>query len=80
MLEIVRNHYYEDHPEEISMDNEGRLSMPQILEARMHVGFHNSFNFVQPPTIINLLRSNQDENVETSLEFLGNIKLDFPCF
>ena len=77
MLEIVRNHYYEDHPEEISMDNEGRLSMPQILEARMHVGFHNSFNFVQPPTIINLLRSNQDENVETSLEFLGNIKLDY---
>jgi nephrocystin-4 len=77
MLETVRNHYYEEHPEEISIDNEGELAMPQIVEARMHVGFHNSFNFVQPPIIINLLRNSQEENTEKSLEFLGNIKLEY---
>jgi hypothetical protein len=75
-LENVRDTYYEEFPESISIDAEGNLSIPKVIERRMYVGFHNGYDFVQSPTIVNLQHTIDEDGQGSDLIFLGNVRLD----
>ncbi len=75
-MENVRDTYYEEFPESISIDAEGNLSIPKVIERRMYVGFHNGYDFVQSPTIVNLQHTIDEDGQGSDLIFLGNVRLD----
>ena len=75
-MENVRDTHYEEFPESISIDAEGNLSIPKVIERRMYVGFHNGYDFVQSPTIVNLQHTIDEDGQGSDLIFLGNVRLD----
>jgi hypothetical protein len=54
LLDSVRDAYFEDFPEAATIDIDGNLVCPVILERRLHFGFHNTYGFVNPPTMVTL--------------------------
>lgn len=75
MLELVRDSHYEEFPESISMDSEGNVSIPRIIERRVLLGYHNSFDWIQPPTSITLQPNMDDDGKNSELNFSGNVRL-----
>jgi nephrocystin-4 len=76
LAECVRDSFFNENLELVTFDPEGNLSVPTVLERRLHIGFHNSFDFIHPPAIVTLQEASDDEHIENGLQFLGNIKLD----
>lgn len=83
-LEDVRDWQAEEFPESTLFDSEGGLLNCRILERRLIVGFHNSFDWTAPPAIINLTAKQDDEEGEgggeeddriNELLFSGNVRL-----
>jgi nephrocystin-4 len=76
LAECIRDSFFNENLDLVTFDPEGNLSVPTVLERRLHIGFHNSFDFIHPPTIVTLQEAPDDEHIENGLQFLGNIKLD----
>jgi hypothetical protein len=55
LLEQVRDIFFESNPEELTVGKDGNVEMPTILERRLHIGCHNSHQFLGDPLVINLI-------------------------
>jgi hypothetical protein len=53
-LESARDAYFEEFPEAATIDSDGNMVCPVVLERRLHFGYHNSFGFIHPPTVVTL--------------------------
>ncbi|KAI8901135.1 hypothetical protein BC833DRAFT_579101 [Globomyces pollinis-pini] len=73
-LEQYRDAYFENHLESVYLDDNHNLPSPNILERRLHVGFHNGYEFLSPPIIISL--SNDDDAIQ-EFQFPGDVSLDY---
>jgi hypothetical protein len=54
LLETVRDVFFEEYPETTTIDVDGNLLTPVILERRLHFGFHNAESFIGKPSIVSL--------------------------
>ncbi|KAJ3322199.1 Nephrocystin-4 [Boothiomyces sp. JEL0866] len=69
LLSNFRDIYYDAHPNEMVFDSDGNLKNPIVTERRLHVGFHNSYEFVTLPIV-------DTDNDQSDLTFEGNLTLD----
>jgi hypothetical protein len=76
LLDRMAYNHAKQFPESKITENDAKLNPPVILERRLHLGYHNTFTFLHPPTIINLQTSFDENGVGNELHFLGNIQLE----
>ncbi|KAJ3311767.1 hypothetical protein HDV04_003779 [Boothiomyces sp. JEL0838] len=75
LVSNFRDVYYDAHSNEMVFDSDGNLKNPIVSERRLHIGFHNSYEFVSPPLIVTLYPSDSDSD-QSDLIFDGNLTLE----
>ncbi|KAJ3332951.1 Nephrocystin-4 [Blyttiomyces sp. JEL0837] len=65
-------------PDSLSVDEDGNLPLPDIIERRVHIGLHNTQTFLFPPVITSLQPVYSQEMGGDGFEYVfnGNIQLE----
>ena len=76
LLERIAKVHYDNSPWSLTPDLKGNLPHPNVLERRLHIGIHNTRNFIGPPVVVTLKPRYASEIQEDLLIFRGVVELD----